>query len=388
LQEPANLSVLLRDGKERAVKFMGVDGGTGLSLLQPTERVSLIATRDAKEESLTQGQRVRLLSPNRAPQVAGITSSEIYVDISENLGILSRISRSSTGGVTRLTFKGENLSASLLGAIAVNDSGETIGFIDSINGNEAEAIPIAGVRRAVERIRQRVANKPRPWLGARGTSVVSLSREQLEGIGWRPAQVASLQTNQVGVVLTSVALQTPASLAKLRVGDVVVRVNGNEVRSAEEFSSLLSRTSEKESVQFTVISTDRTTPRAIAVMLNWTLDPVVKMEAAEERAVRLKSSDPLVARGIETLPITPALASRLKARGGRFVVFIHPSSPASRAGMLAGDIVESVDSRLLSDSTLPIPLKDKSTLDVVRNGQKLEFQIETEKSSSARTGRQ
>jgi predicted metalloprotease with PDZ domain len=122
--------------------------------------------------------------------------------------------------------------------------------------------------------------------------------------------------------------------------------------------------------------------------LNWTLDPVVEMEAAEERATRLKSSDPLVARGIETLPITAALASRLKARGGRFVVFVHPSSPASRAGMLAGDVVETIDSMLLSEGTLPTPLKDKITLDVVRNGQKMEFQIETENSSSSRTQRQ
>ena len=44
---------------------------------------------------------------------------------------------------------------------------------------------------------------------------------------------------QIGILLTSVLPGTPAAAAKLRAGDVIVRVNQDEVKSAEEFSTLL-----------------------------------------------------------------------------------------------------------------------------------------------------
>ena len=386
-QVAANLFVILRDGRELALRFMGLDGGTGLSLLQAEGQGGVTTTRDAKEETLTLGQRVRLLSPASAPQVTGLTSNEIFVSIGELVGNLTRISRAPSGNVTRLTVTAEKLSPSTLGGIVVNDAGETIGLIEANNGNEAEVIPVAGVHRAVERIRQGLESMPRPWLGARGTSLAAVSREQLEIAGWKRARAANLMARQIGVVLTSVPPQTPAWFANLRVGDVVVRVNGGEVKSAEEFSSLLTRAGGKAPVRFTVIRPDRTMPHVVSVTLNVSLNPVLEMEAAEERATRLSSSDPLVARGMETLPITAELATRLKASGGRFVVFVHPASAASRAGMLAGDIIESVNSKLLSESNLPVSLPNRITLDVVRNGQKLTFQIETEIGSPARSGR-
>lgn len=383
-----NFFVILRDGREFALTFRGLDGGTGLSLLQAVGLSGVTTTRDAKEESLILGQRVRLLSPTRALQAAGLTLNELYfVNIGELVGNVTWISRAPSGNVTRLAVTAEKLSSESLGGIAVNDAGETIGIIEASNGNVAEVIPVAGVRRAVERIRQGLQSQPRPWLGARGSSIAAVSREQLEIAGWKPAKAANLMARQIGVVLTSVAPQTPAWFANLRAGDVVVRVNGGEVRSAEEFSSLLTAAGGKAPVRFTVIRPNRTMPHVVSVTLDVSLNPVLEMEAAEESAARLASSDPLVARGMETLPITEELAIRLKVRGGRFVVFVHPASAASRAGMLAGDIIESINGKLLAGNNLPVSLPNNIALDVVRNGQKLALQIETEMSAPTRSQR-
>lgn len=383
LQDATDLFVMHFDGREVRLKLMGLDGGTGLSLLQAEDIEVVASTRDVKEESLTLGQHVRLLFPGRASQTVGVAPNQMFVNIGELEGNITSILRSRSGMITRLTVSAENLSPSALGAIAINDAGETIGLVDANTGREAGVIPVTAVRRAVARIRTGIANQSRPWLGARGNAVADISRKQLESIGWASARATNLIANQIGVVLTSVTPMTPASVANLRVGDVVVSVNGGEVGSAEEFSSLLTEESPKGPVRFTVIRPGQEMPHVVSVKLNLSLDPVLDTVTAEERATRLSSSDPLVARGMETLPITAELASRLKVRGGRFVVFVHHASAASRAGVLAGDIIESINSKLLSRNSLPFSIQGRMKLDVVRNGKNLTIQIETKKSSPA-----
>lgn len=117
-------------------------------------------------------------------------------------------------------------------------------------------------------------------------------------------------------------------------------------------------------------------------------DPTLpRSGVTEERGTGNSSIDPLLARGMDTRPLTAELAAGLNIRGGRVVVTVHPSSPASRAGIVAGDIIESIDRKRISQSNLPVSLPNKFTIDVIRKGQKLRFQIETEKISPPRSKR-
>ncbi len=373
----SNLLIVQNNGQQLPARFVGLDGGTGLSLLQ-LNGLQLAPTRDAKEEALTVGQRVRLLSPARAPQVEGLAPDLFFVNISELETRLTEIARASSGHVTRLTVTSDKLSTDMIGGIALNEAGETIGIIESSGANEAYLIPVAAVRRAVERIRLRLENKtPQPWLGARGSSVFGASLEQLMFVGWERNDAFNLLNQKAGVVLTSVPPQTPAWFAKLRVGDVVTRVNAGEVKSAEDFSSLLKEAGGRAPVRFTVMRPDNPAPQILTVKLRESLNPVLEMEAAEARAARLQSRDPLVARGLETLALTPKLAQRLNARGGYVVTFVHPESDAARAGLIAGDVIESVDGKPLTESTLPATLPAKISLNVIRNRQRLELKLAT-----------
>jgi S1-C subfamily serine protease len=300
--------------------------------------------------------------------------------MSELTGKLSEIDRASSGNVTGLTIRAEKLSPAIVGGIALNDAGETIGMVVSSSASEARLIPVAAMRRAVTRIRSRLENRtPQPWLGARGTAVASVSPEQLVNVGWKITEAYKLAGQRTGVVLTSVPPQTPAWFANLRAGDVVTRVGTGVVKSAEDFSSLLKEAGGNSApVRFTVVGPNRLKPRVVTVKLSQSLNPVLEMEAAEERAARLSSTDPLVARGLETLAITTKLAAQLKASGGLLVVFVHPQSAAARAGLLAGDVIEAVDGKLLSENSLPGVLPQKARLSVVRNGQKLDISLSTD----------
>lgn len=374
LPSSSNLLIVQSNGQQLPATFVGMDGGTGLSLLK-IYGLQFSPARDANEGTLVVGQRVRLLTPARAPQSEGLAPDQFFLSISEQEGRLTEIARASSGHVTRLTISSGNLSQVMVGGIALNESGETIGMVESSSPTEAYLIPVAAVRRAVSRIRQRLESKPQPWLGARGSSVFAFSVEQLMTVGWDRNNASQLMNQRAGVVLTSVPPQTPAWFANLRVGDVVTRVNTGEVKSAEDFSSLLKEAGGRAPVRFTVMRPERPTPQVVTVKLRESLNPVLEMEAAEARAARLTSADPFVARGLETLSIKPRLAQRLHARGGLFVTFVHPESAASRAGLLAGDVIESVNGQLLSETSLPNQLPAKISLGVIRQGQKMEVKL-------------
>ena len=376
---PAKLLFIQRDGKNVVLRFMGLDGGTGLSLLDTNGLPVPAARRDAREETLVPGQHVHIMAPARVPQADGFASSELFVNIEDIEGILVKISRTPAGNVTRLTIAAEKMSPSILGGIAVNDAGETIGLIETTNGNEAQLIPVLGVRRAVARIRLGFESKPQPWLGARGTSIATITLEQLAMVGWTRANALNLIARQIGVVLTSVPPQTPAWHANLRVGDVVTRMNGSEITSAEEFSSQLMLAGVNTPVRFTVMGPVRRMPRIVSVRLVESLNPVRAMEAAEERELRRSSSDPFISRGIEAVTMTSEVATRLKAPAGLFVSFVHESSAASRAGLQAGDVIVSVNKQLLLENEPPVSFPGTIILDIVRNGQKLELLVHSDR---------
>ncbi len=387
-EPPANLFIVQRDGQQFEARFVGLDGGTGLSLLRVEGlRVAPSApARDAKEATLMLGQRVRLLAPARAQAAEEVTAEKLFLNMSELVGSLTEISRASSGNITSLTVRADKLSSGIVGGIAINEAGETIGLIESSGANEVRLIPVAALRRAVERIHLKLESKPQPWLGARGEAVAATSLEQLMFVGWKSDEANKLLNQRLGIVLTSVPPQTPAWSANLRVGDVVTRVNTGEVKSAEDFSTLLKFYAKGSApVRFTILRPDRVAPRVVSVKLRESLNPVLAMEAAESLAARTQSADPLLARGLETLAITPKFASRLQAQGGLLIIFVHPESAAARAGLQPGDVIESLDGKLLSEANPPTgSLPQQVSLSIIRGGKKLEVKLLAEPSGQNR----
>lgn len=375
----ANLFILQKDGQRFPAQFIGLDGGTGLSLLQVSGLKGNYLARDVREETLTVGQRVRVVAPARATQAEGLTSDQVFMSVNEMTGKLSEVERGAGGKLMRLTMSAEKLSPAIVGGFVLNEAGETIGMIESSSETEASLIPVAAVRRAVSRIRLSVKSKPQPWLGARGEAVAGATLENLMTVGWKKDEASRLMAQRSGVLLTSVPPQTPAGLADLRSGDVVMRVNAVEVKSAEDFSSMLKATAGRAPVRFTVMRPNRPAPQVVSVRLIPSLNPVLEMEAAEARAMRLQSADPLLVRGVETIAITPKLAAYLKARGGLLVTSVHPKTQASAAGLLAGDVIETLDGNLLTNPITLVTLPPQVTLGIVRDGRQIEVKLSSGK---------
>jgi S1-C subfamily serine protease len=411
--ESTGFVVAQSSGKQYAARYVGLDGLSGLSLLK-ISGLNVPVSPDVKEEQLAVGQTVRLFAPMRVIKGSSATPSIVSLRVGEIEGKIAGITRASTGRIEYLTIKAQNLSPEIVGGIALNEAGEAVGIVETINANVARLIPTGAVRRAAERVLARQASVPRPWLGVRGEAVAAMPLEKFFPSGWSEPEAAALKGKMEGIFLTSVAPGTPAALADLRPGDVIVRVNDFEVKNAEDFSYVLNEVGSGATVNFTffrgqfpkptapllplptptamppfpptgtLISPEafKFKPLVVSVKLSESLNPARAMKLAEEYSTNLQTTNPFppVARGIETATLSARAATHLGSRGGILVLFVDPASPAAQAGLKAFDVIEIVEGKPVGQTaffyTLPQGNPQKLTLGIVRDNQRMEITIQ------------
>jgi S1-C subfamily serine protease len=404
--------VVQSSGKQYAARYIGLDGLTGLSLLR-IPGLNVPVSHDVNEAQLAVGQTVRLFAPMRVGKGANATASTVSLRVGEIEGKIAGITRTSNGRIDYLTIDAQKLSPEIVGGIALNEAGEAVGIVETINANVARLIPTGAVRRAAERVLVRQTSVPRPWLGVRGEAVAAMPLERFLPGGWSEPEAAALKGKMEGIYLTSVAPGTPAAQADLRPGDVIVRVNDFEVKNAEDFSYVLNEVGSGATVNFTffrgqlpkpAVPLSPRTPMAmppfprvgpmispeafsfkplvVSVKLSESLNPARAMKLAEEYSTSLRTVNPfpLVARGIETAALSARAATHLGSRGGILVLFVDPMSPAAQAGLKAFDVIETVEGKPVGQTaffyTLPQGNPQKLTFGIVRDSQRMEIIIQ------------
>jgi S1-C subfamily serine protease len=408
--QSAELVVVQSNGRKLTANYVGLDGGSGLSLLRIRGLKVSPPSRDATEEQLAIGQTVRLF----APVLAGVTTAgTISLRVGEIEGRITGIARTSTGKVVHLTVSAQHLSPAIVGGVALNEAGETVGIVEASEGGKAQLIPTAAVRRAAQRLLARRASVPRPWLGVRGEAVAAIPLEKFHSIGWAEVDAAWLKAARKGIVLTTVAPGTPAALADLRPGDVILRVNDFEVKTAEDFSFFLNEAGSGANVNFTFLRgpepapapphaplaappapalapqpawpgprTFDLKPLEVSIKLGEAMNPARSMKLAEAYAVDSGRADarPAFTLGIEVVALSDKAAAHLGARGGMLIVFMEPESKAARAGLRVFDVIETVNGKPLNRATRPISSlagdAPQVTLGVVRDRKKVEVTVQ------------
>lgn len=386
LLEPADLRVITRDGKRIMGRYVGLDGLTGLSLITLTSG-SLPQTVDSKDETITVGQKLRVIGPQPAPRSEMSARTLMYVRIGETEAMVINVSRSPSGGVARVKIKSVKLSPANIGGIAINDAGETLGIVDAVEGSEATIVPVALVRMAAKRVMARQASVPRPWLGIRGEPIGAVSLERILRVGWQLERARELTEKRQGILLTSVAPGSPAALAKLKPGDVILSVNNGYVRNADDFSWLLDEAGPEIPVLFTVARPGKDVSEALEIKLSESPDRPFGLKRYERLIEKVFKPGSLMAEGIETIALKPRVASRFGSTGGLLVVSVQPSTDAFKAGLRAGDVIESIDGQPVfsgAAAMTPKPPGVSSTCVVVRNKEKivLTFQYSTNRYST------
>jgi serine protease Do len=369
-----DLTVMTQDGKTFRARYIGVDGLTGLSVLQLTQAATTAEISGAVHKKVSDGQNVQLFAPER---VSTETPYRILVRIGMTEAKIAQAKIKTKADLERLLLRGTHLSPNVIGGVACDQAGNTLGIVDAIEGNNARLLTADAVRAATKRVLERQSSVPRPLLGIRGEEIDESAKKSLMAFGWSEQELEDLIENEVGILLTSVLPGTPAAMAKLKVGDVIVRVNGNNVKGAEEFSEMLTKVGSGEDVKFTVERPKLKQSLSIEVKLGGAFQPVFEWQFEMPRVPRLTGG--LKTLGIEAVTLSGKYISEWGG-SGVLVVGVEPESAAARAGLKERDVIEMINGRVVGRGTWPFTYrfnsKEKHVLSVVRHKEKKQLVIE------------
>jgi serine protease Do len=366
-----DLTVMMQDGRTYRARYVGIDGQTGLSVLQLTgASAAAIAEADARKFAV--GQNVQLFAPER---VASETAYMIRVRIGKTDAKIAKAKEKSLL-MDRVMLKAAKLSPNMIGGVACDAEGNTLGIVDAIEGNDARLLTADAVRAAARRVLERQASVPRPLLGIRGEAIDESVHKTFLAFGWDEKKYNELFRQQIGILLTQVLPNTPAAMAKLRAGDVIVSVDDKDVKSAEEFSAMLSKAGSGEEVRFVVQRPKTDAPFKLDVTLGGAFQPLFEWPFQMPKMPTFEISG-LNALGVETVALSPKSTSQ--GGFGLLVVSIEPESAAARAGLKEGDVIESIDGRVVGRGAwtfhYTFETKDKHVFSVVREREKKQLVV-------------
>ncbi|HEU4432739.1 MAG TPA: PDZ domain-containing protein [Pyrinomonadaceae bacterium] len=369
--EPPDVTVIGSNGKRLVAKYVGLDAVTGLSVLKLADK-NLAAAGTINDEAVGVGESVRLFGPEPVTGQRGLLNSGLYVRIAATHGRVFDVRRAPSGGIARFKVSSARLSQAIVGGVAINDAGETLGIVNALENGEASVLPVAMMQRAAERVLERKASVPKPYLGVRGEAVAELKVDQILNHGWKPERAAALAEDHRGILLTSIVPGSPAARAALRVGDVILKVNDWEIANSEDFTWSLDQAGPSSQVSFMVARPDQAAAEALDVKLSGRLDPRQGFGSFFRKRGSSDGFNSLMDQGIETITLRAPVASQLGTTAGLLVVYVEPSTPAFEAGLQPGDVIQSINGRAVSTRPFASPIHPPATFtfEVFRNKQK------------------
>lgn len=356
-----DVTVIGSDGKRLLAKYIGFDAVTGLSILR-LENKNFIAAGSIKDEPVKSGDSVLLFGPEPVAKTRPVLARMSAIE-----GRVQDVQPAPSGGIARFRVSAPKLSEANIGGVAVNQAGDTIGIIDSLEGNEASILPAPLIKRAAQRVLERQSSVPRPWLGVKGEAVAALNVDQILNHGWEMQRAAALVGKHRGILLTSVLPGSPAEMAALRAGDVILKVDDNDIQTADEFTWWLEQAGPSSSVEFTVARPDSPVEKAFNVKLSGTLDQSFSF-TWRPRIAPIRGFS-LIDQGIETIVLKPAVASQLGTTPGLLVVYVDPVTAAFEAGVEPGDVIQTINGKPVSAFRTTFKA-DSYTFEIVRKKQK------------------
>ena len=369
--QPPDVTVIGSDGKRLVARYVGLDAVTGLSVLKLADK-NPAAAGMIKDEPVDVGESVRLFGPEPVTGQRGLLNSGLYVRIGATEGRIFDVRRSPSGGIARFKVGSPRLSQSIVGGVAINDAGETLGIVNGLENGEASVLPVPMILRAAQRVLARQASVPKPYLGVKGEAVAGLKIDQILNHGWKPERAAALAEDHRGILLTSIVPGSPAAQAALRVGDVILKVNEWEIENSEDFTWLLDQAGASSQVSFTVARPDQPAAEALEVKLSGKLDPAQGFSSFFRKRGSSDGFNSLMDQGIETITLRALVASQLGTTAGLLVVYVEPASPAFEAGLQPGDVIQSINGKAVSNRPFASPTNVPLTFkfEIFRNKQK------------------
>ncbi|MGH7004882.1 MAG: DegQ family serine endoprotease, partial [Alphaproteobacteria bacterium] len=320
IRDADTVKVALSDGREFESKVLLKDESTDLAILKIDAGEPLPSLKLADSDKVEVGDLVLAIGN---PFGVGQTVTS---------GIVSAQARTRVG-ISDFDFFIQTdaaINPGNSGGALIDMSGELIGIntaIFSRSGGSVGigfAIPANMVRAVVETAKGGADTFERPYIGA---TFQNVTPDVADGLGMR---------QPYGALVTNITKDGPADKAGLRVGDVVLSVDGVRIENPDGLGYRMTTAGIGKTVKFDLLS--RSKEKSVMVALQKP-DP-----DSPENQLMIQGKNPLSGALVLKLSSTSATRLRLPAETeGIAVDKVYPNSPAARIGLQPGDIVRSVN---------------------------------------------
>lgn len=215
------------------------------------------------------------------------------------------------------------------GGPLVNLRGEVIGINNAILAN-AQGIGFAIPINSVSTILPQLKSKGSVDRGYLGALVGEMSPALAERLG--------LPDDIRGAFVTNVTPGGPAEDAGIKPYDLIVSVDGKDIRSANELVMAITAAKPGDSVKIDVNRAGKTVLLAVKVGTRPVEGALIAKKIPQKSPEQSNT-------GMSLEELTPETARRLgvTARKGVYVSSVEADSPADRAGLMRGDVILEVD---------------------------------------------
>jgi serine protease Do len=315
--EHANrIKVTLMDGREYGAKIIGKDQKTDLALIKINAGQPLPAAQLGNSNNAEVGDWVIAIG------------NPFGFNLTVTSGIISAKGRALGGNYDNYIQTDASINPGNSGGPLFDTEGRVIGINSAIysstgtNNGIGFAIPIDLAKAVMQQLREH-GRVIRGWLGV---DVQEVTPSLADAFGLRNTQ---------GALVAGVEKDTPAASAGLKRGDIIVKYDGQPVRSERELPEMVAQTPIGKTVPINVLRDGK--PLTLDAKIA-ELHPTNEIASAENQT-------PGQSWGLAVQKMTPNLAQELGTSNDHGVVItrVRPDSPADDAGLQRGDIVLEID---------------------------------------------
>ncbi len=313
VEDARSITVRFDKHTERKARIVGTDPKTDIAVLE----VEAKGIKDIEKRVAKLGDSDKV----RVGQIVIAIGNPYGLERTVTVGVVSALKRSI--GITQYESYIQTdapINPGNSGGPLINIKGEVIGINTAIVASGQGlgfAIPINLAKWVMDQILQH-GRVIRGWLGV---VIQEITPDIGEAIGVRE-----------GIIIAQVIKDSPAERAGLKVGDIIIALNGKKMDSVRDLQIAIMRTKPGTVVTLTVIREGK--KREIKV----------KIGELPERGVTRQRDYEGEDLGLSLRDLTPQERARIGVEGV-LVVGVEPGSLAHRSGLRPGDVIMRVNYR-------------------------------------------